>query len=74
MLIDDPNSASGKRVVVDVPQWPESALSLIEEQRVIIGRLTDAIWEYGQHRPSCRIDSGKECDCGFFDIIKSLKE
>ena len=37
-----------------------------------IARLIDAIWEYGEHRKSCRIDSGKECDCGFFEIIKSL--
>ena len=36
--------------------------------------LTDAIWEYGEHRKSCSIDSGRECDCGFFDIIKNLKE
>lgn len=39
-----------------------------------IARLTDAIWEYGEHRKSCRIGDGQECDCGFFDIIKSLKE
>ena len=38
-----------------------------------IARLTDAIWEYGEHRKSCRIDSGKECDCGFFKIITTLK-
>ena len=39
-----------------------------------IARLTDAIWEYGEHRKSCRIVAGKECDCGFFDILKTLKE
>lgn len=39
-----------------------------------IKRLTNAIWEYGEHRKSCRIDSGKECDCGFFNIIASLKK
>ena len=39
-----------------------------------IKRLTNAIWEYGEHRKSCRIDSGKECDCGFFKIIASLKK
>lgn len=37
-----------------------------------LDELADAMWEYGQHRKSCRIDSGQECDCGFFDIIKSL--
>lgn len=37
-----------------------------------IDRLVDAVWEYGEHRKSCRIASGMECDCGFFDIIKSF--
>lgn len=39
-----------------------------------IERLTDAIWEYGDHRKACRITAGKECDCGFFEILKSLEE
>ncbi len=39
-----------------------------------IARLTDAIWEYGEHRPSCRVTAGKECDCGFFEVIKSLDD
>lgn len=39
-----------------------------------ITRLTDAIWEYGQHRSGCRIDYGKECDCGFFNVLMSLRE
>ncbi len=48
--------------------------SLCDEAAAEIDRLTDAIWEYGQHRPSCRIGDGKECDCGFFDVIKTLKD
>ena len=49
-----------------------SASDWIDEAADEIARLEDAIWEYGQHRKSCRIDSGLECDCGFFDIIKTL--
>lgn len=37
-----------------------------------IALLTDAVWEFGQHRAGCRLHSGKECDCGFFDIVKTL--
>lgn len=46
----------------------------IERKDAEIARLSDALWEYGDHRPACRISSGKECDCGFFEIIKSLKD
>jgi hypothetical protein len=49
----------------DKPNDYEHALAEIEGLR-------DAIWEYGSHRKNCRIDSGKECDCGFFEIIKSF--
>ena len=38
-----------------------------------IDKLVDAVWEYGQHRASCRIHSGKECDCGFFEILKTTR-
>lgn len=45
----------------------------IRELESRVEQLTDAIWEYGDHRKSCRIAAGKECDCGFFDIIKTLE-
>ena len=63
----------GLRAIKDqrlAPGWTSVVQSGIDE----IERLTDAIWEYGQHRPNCRIGGGQECDCGFFDIIKTLKE
>ena len=54
---------------------PMSPMKLVcAESYDEIDRLTDAIWEYGQHRARCGIGDGKECDCGFFDIIKTLKE
>ena len=60
--------------MVEPTVLPVIRIERLDPKDAEIARLTDAIWEYGEHRKSCRIDSGNECDCGFFKIIASLKE
>ena len=36
MLVDDPNSASGKSVAIDTLDWPPSALAVIEHYRTAL--------------------------------------
>lgn len=55
-------------------RYRDLAVLALDTAKVRIDRLTDAIWEYGEHRKSCRISGRKECDCGFFEIIKSLED
>lgn len=67
-MMDILKRLEGPATLLTIDQGTE----LLHDARSEIVRLIDAIWEYGEHRKSCRIDSGKECDCGFFEIIKSL--
>lgn len=37
-----------------------------------IERLRAAVWDYGEHTISCTVRDGKECDCGFFELLKTV--
>lgn len=53
---------------------PENDQHVIADAQAEIERLRAAVWDYGEHTIKCTVRDGKECDCGFFELLETVPQ